>query len=156
MPRYVVRLTEAERQRLEELLSKGRHAATTVTRARILLKADESEAGPGWKDGAIVQALDTSLSTMHRVRQEFVDSGLEAALYRRKATGPRPRKLDGSQEARLIALACSPPPEGKSHWTLRLLAERLVELEIAETASYETVRRVLKKTNSNRTSASSG
>jgi transposase len=148
MPRYVVRLTEAERQRLEELLSKGRHAATTVTRARILLKADESEAGPGWKDGAIVQALDTSLSTMHRVRQEFVDSGLEAALYRRKATGPRPRKLDGSQEARLIALACGPAPEGRARWTLKLLAQRMVELEVVPSLSAECVRTTLKKTNS--------
>jgi hypothetical protein len=111
MPRYVVRLTEAERRMLEEMLSKGRHAATTATRARILLKAEESEAGPAWTDGEIVQALETSLSTVHRVRQEFVESGLDTALYRRKATEPRPRKLDGAQEARLIALACGPAPE---------------------------------------------
>ena len=149
MPRYIVRLTEAERLQLELMLSKGRHAAATAARARILLKADEGEGGPGWKDGEIVKALDTSLSTVHRVRQALVESGLEAALYRKPAAH-RPRKLDGAQEARLIALACSEPPEGKPRWTLRLLADRMVELEYAETVSYETVRRVLKKTNSSR------
>jgi len=147
MPRYVVRLTEAERQTLEELLSKGRHAAATATRARILLKADESEAGPGWKDGEILQALDTSLSTIHRTRQDWVESGLEAALYRRKPTGYRPRKLDGAQEARLIALACGPAPEGRARWTLKLLAQRMVELDIVPSLSAECVRSTLKKTN---------
>jgi hypothetical protein len=139
MPRYLVCLTETERQELQGLLAKGRPAAATVTRARILLKADESEAGPGWKDNEIVQALDTSLSTVHRVRQAFVESGLEAALYRRKSTGHRPRKLDGAQEARLIALACSPAPEGRARWTLKLLAQRLVELEVVPSLSAECV-----------------
>ena len=147
MPRYVVRLTETERQVLDELLAKGRHAATTVTRARILLKADENEAGPGWKDNEIVRALDTSLSTVHRVRQEFVESGLDAALYRRKATRYRPRKLDGAQEARLIALACGPVPEGRTRWTLKLLAHRMVELDVVSSLSAECVRTTLKKTN---------
>jgi len=102
MPRYIVRLTETERQQLEQMLAKGRHAASTAARARILLKADESKEGPGWTDGDIVRALDTSLSTAHRVRQEFVELGLEAALYRRKPTGRQYRKLDGVQAAILI------------------------------------------------------
>jgi transposase len=148
MPRYVVRLTEAERQTLEDVLSKGRHAATTATRARILLKVDESEAGPGWTDGEIVTASDTSLSTVHRVRQEFVESGLEAALYRRQSSAPRPRKLDGAPEARLIALVCGPAPEGRARWTLKLLAQRMVELEMVSSLSAECVRTTLKKTNS--------
>jgi transposase len=148
MPRYVVRLTETERQELEALLAKGRHAAATATRARILLKADESGAGPGWKDSEIVRALDTSLSTVHRVRQEFVEFGLEAALYRRKSAGHRPRKLDGVQEAHLIALACGPAPEGRARWTLKLLAQRLVELRVVPSLSAECVRTTLKKTNS--------
>lgn len=150
MPRYVVRLTEAERHTLEDMLSKGCHAATTATRARILLKADESETGPGWRDGDIVQALETSLSTVHRVRQEFVESGLEAALYRRQSRVPRPRKLDGAQEAHLIALACGPAPEGRAKWTMKLLAQRMVELEFVPSLSAECVRTTLKKTNSSR------
>jgi transposase len=156
MPRYIVRLTEAERLQLEEMLSKGRHAAATAARARILLKADEGEAGPGWKDGEIVRALDTSLSTVHRVRQEFVESGLETALYRRKPTAHRPRKLDGAQEARLIALACGAAPEGRARWTLKLLAQRMVELEVVPSLSAECVRTTLKKTNSNLGCGSNG
>ncbi len=122
MPRYVVRLTEAERQQLEGIPAKGSHPASTATRARILLKADEGEEGPCWTDGDIVRALDTSLSTVHRVRQYLVESGLDAALYRRKPTGRQYRKLDGAQEAQLIALACSAAPEGRARWTLKLLA----------------------------------
>jgi transposase len=148
MPRYVVRLTEIERHELKEVLAKGRHAAATATRARILLKADESEAGPGCKDSEIVQALDTSLSTVHRIRQAFAEFGLEAALYRRKSTGHRPRKLDGAQEARLIALACGPAPEGRTRWMLKLLAQRMVELDVVPSLSAECVRTTLKKTNS--------
>ena len=147
---YVVRLTETERQQLEQMLAKGRHAAATATRARILLKADQSEAGPGWKDGDIVRALDTSLSTIHRVRQEFVELGLEVALYRRKPEGRQYRKLDGAQEAQLIALACGPAPEGQARWTLKLLARRLVELEIVPSIGPECVRTTLKKTRSSR------
>jgi transposase len=148
MPTYVVRLTESERQHLEQMLARGRHAAGTAARARILLKADQGEAGPGWKDGDIVRALDTSLSTVHRVRQEFVERGLEAALFRRKPEGHRPRKLDGTQEAQLIALACGPAPEGRARWTLKLLARRLVELEVVDSIGPECVRTTLKKTNS--------
>ena len=150
MPRYVVRLTEAERHRLEEMLSKGRNADTTATRARILLKADESEAGPGWKDGDIVGALNTSLSTVHRVRQAFVESGLEAAWYRQKSSVPRPRKLDGAQEAHLIALACGPAPEERAKWTMKRFAQRMVELEFVPSLSAECVRTTLNKTNSSR------
>ena len=148
MPRYIVRLTETERQQLEQMLAKGRHAASTAARARILLKADESEEGPGWTDGDIVRALDTSLSTVHRVRQEFVELGLEAALYRRKPTGRQYRKLDGTQEAQLIALACGAAPEGRARWTLKLLAQQMVELEIVDAIGPECVRTTLKKTNS--------
>jgi transposase len=156
MPRYIVRLTETERQQLEEMLSKGRHAAATAARARILLKADEGEGGPGWKDGEIVKALDASLSTVHRVRQEFVESGLETALHRRKPSAHRPRKLDGAQEARLVALACGPAPEGRARWTLKLLAQQMVELEVVDSLSAECVRTTLKKTRSSRGFGSNG
>jgi len=148
MPRYIVRLMETERQQLEQMLAKGRHAASTAARARILLKADESEEGPGWTDGDIVCVLDTSLSTVHRVRQEFVELGLEAALYRRKPTGRQYRKLDGAQEARLVALACGAAPDGRARWTLKLLAQWMVELEIVDSIGPECVRTTLKKTNS--------
>ena len=151
MPTYVVRLTDPERQQLEQMLAKGRHAAATSTRARILLKADQGEAGPGragWQDGEIVRALDTSLSTVHRVRQDFVGQGLDAALSRRKPTGRQYRKLDGAQEARLAALACGPAPEGHARWTLKLLAQRMVELEIVDSIGPECVRTTLKKMNS--------
>ena len=148
MPRYIVRLTEAERQQLEGILAKGSHPASTATRARILLKADESKEGPGWTDGDIVCALDTSLSTVHRVRQEFVETGLEAALYRRKPTGRQYRKLDGAQEAQLIALACCAAPEGRARWTLKLLAQRMVELEIVDAIGPECDRTTLTKTTS--------
>lgn len=149
-------LTAEERCELEGLVSKGKSDARKLAHARILLQADEAESGPRRTDGDIARALNVHVRTVERVRQRFVEQGLPAALVPKPSERVYPRLLDGAQEARLIALACSPPPEGKSHWTLRLLAERLVELEIAETASYETVRRVLKKTNSNRTSASSG
>jgi transposase len=113
-----------------------------------LLKADQGEAGPGWKDADIVAALDASLSTVHRVRQEFVEQGLDAALSRRKPTGRQYRKLDGAQEARLAALACGPAPEGRARWTLKLLAQRMVELEIVDSIGPECVRTTLKKTHS--------
>lgn len=148
MPTYVVRLTDPERHQLEQMLAKGRHAAATAVRARILLKADQGEAGPGWKDGDIVAALDTSLSTVHRVRQAFVEQGLDAALSRRKPAGRQYRKLDGAQEARLAALACGPAPEGHARWTLKLLAQRMVELAVVDSIGPECVRTTLKKTNS--------
>ena len=146
--RYRVTLTSEERAQLTVLLEKGKAAARTLTHARILLKADQSEEGPGWKDTAIVTAFDVSLSTVSRVRHAFVEAGLETALRRRPPSTPRERKLDGVQEAYLIALACREAPEGYARWTLRLLADRMVRLEYVEAISHETVRQVLKKTNS--------
>lgn len=116
--------------------------------ARILLKADQSPDGPAWIDDRIAEAVEVSQPTIFRVRRQFVEAGLEAALHRRPSRREYRRKLDGEQEARLIALACGTPPAGRADWTLRLLADRLVELEIVDTVSYQTVRRTLKKTHS--------
>jgi len=128
-------------------VSAGRRSALTITRARILLKADQADGGPAWEDKEIAEALDCGLRTVERVRQRFVERGLEPALGRKPQDRPsRERKLDGAAEARLIALACSAPPEGRLRWTLKLLADRLVELEIVASICDETVRRVLKKT----------
>jgi transposase len=149
MPRnftFTVRLNTAERQGLIDLVTTGKRAASTIVRARILLKADAGPEGEAWDDKQIAEALDTSLSTIHRVRQAFVEEGLEEALYRKRPTGRQYRKLDGDQEAHLIAVACSKAPEGRSRWTLRLLADKLVELEVVESISPECVRTTLKKT----------
>lgn len=152
MIRYKVTLTAEERQQLHDLIRAGKAAAKKLTHARILFKADAAEGGPAWPDDRIAEALDVSTDTVGRVRRRFVEEGLEAALVRKKQARPsRERTLDGRAEARLIALACSAPPAGRKAWTLRLLADRLVELEIVEAVSHETVRRVLKKTNSSRT-----
>ncbi len=147
---YRVRLAPQERAHLEELLSKGKAAARTLTHARILLKADEGEAGPHLSDEAIAEALDVNRSTVERVRIRCVEEGFEAALRPRPSRQVHPRKLDGAQEAHLVAVACSPAPNGRARWSLRLLADKLVELEIVEAISYETVRQTLKKTNSSR------
>ena len=150
--KYLVTLTPEERERLTALVSAGRRAALTITRARILLKADQADGGPAWDDARIAEALDCGTRTVERVRQRFVERGLEQALGRKPQDRPsRERKFDGAAEARLIALACSQPPEGHARWTLKLLADRLVELEVFESVSDETVRRVLKKTNSSHT-----
>jgi hypothetical protein len=150
--RYVVELTAEERQRLTRLISAGRASARTLTRARILLKADQAQGGPAWDDARIAAALDCGGRTVERVRQRLVERGLEAALTHAPQDRPRRRRvLDGAAEARLIALACSQPPDGRAGWTLRLLAGRLVELRVVEAVSRETVRRALKKTNSSRT-----
>ena len=155
--KYLVTLTPEERQHLAKLLSAGKRSARTLTRARVLLKADQAAGGPAWEDAEIAQALDCGLRTVERVRQRFVERGLEQALGRKPQDRPsRERKFDGAAEARLIAPACSQPPKGRARWTLKLLADRLVELEVFESVSDETVRRVLKKTNSSRTSRSSG
>ena len=146
--RYRVTLTDEERNQLTALLEKGKAAARTLTHARILLKADESEGGPAWKDEAIVKALDVSLSTVSRVRQAFVEANLETALRRKPASTPRVRKLDGEMEAHLIALACSAPPSGRARWSMRLLASHMVRLEYVDAISHETVRQALKKTSS--------
>ena len=144
--RYRVTLTPEERAELTALVEKGKAAARTLTHARILLKADQSEGGPAWTDAAMVSALDVSLSTVSRVREAFVEAGLPTALHRRPARTPRARKLDGEREAHLIALACSPAPEGHARWSMRLLADRMVRLEYIDAVSHETVRQVLKKT----------
>ncbi len=155
--KYLVTLTPEERAWLTGLVSAGKRSALTITRARILLKADQADGGPAWEDAAIAEALDCGLRTVERVRQRFVERGLEPALGRKPQDRPsRERKFDGAAEARLVALACSAPPEGRTRWTLKLLADRLVELEVFESVSDETVRRVLKKTSSSRTSRSSG
>ena len=145
---YRVRLAPQERAYLAELLSKGKAAARTLTHARILLKADEGEAGPRLSDEAIAEALDVNRSTVERVRIRCVEEGFEAALRPRPSRQVHPRKLDGVQEAHLVALACSPAPRGRARWSLRLLADKLVELEVVDDVSYETVRQTLKKTNS--------
>ena len=148
--KYRITLTEDERTMLTTLIRSGTAPARTLTHARILLKADQAAGGPAWTDEAIRDALDVGLSTIARVRERFVEQSLEAALHRRSTPRPRPRLLDGSQEARLVALTCSAPPSGQEHWSLRLLADKLVELEVVDTISHETVRQTLKKTNSSR------
>ena len=151
MKKYIVTLSAEERQSLYDLIAVGKAAAQKLAHARILLKAEAAPAGPGWHDLQIAEALDVGLSTVARVRQRLVEQGLDAALSRKPQDRPsRPRKLDGAAEARLIALACSPPPVGQADWTLRLLADRLVELEVIDAVSHETVRTLLKKTNSSR------
>lgn len=146
MAKYIVRLTAEERTQLTELISTGRRAASGLTRARMLLKADASEGGQDWSDREMAEAVETSLSSVHRVRQAFVEEGLAAALERQRPTGRQYRKLDGAQEARLIALTCRTPPEGRARWTLQWLADRLVELEVVDTIGRECVRTTLKKT----------
>jgi Homeodomain-like domain len=155
--KYLVTLTPEERERLTGLVSAGKRPALTITRARILLRADQAEGGPAWDDARSAEALDCGTRAVERVRQRFVERGLEQALGRKPQDRPsRERKFDGAAEARLIALACSAPPGGRRCRTMRLLADRLVELEVFESVSDETVRRVLKKTSSSRTSRSSG
>jgi len=144
--RYRVTLTQPERQGLGQLISRGKGDARKLAHARILLQADESEGGPRRKDEQIASALDTSTRTVERVRERFVEQGLEAALVPARSRRVYARKLDGRQEARLIALACSKPPAGKKRWTLRLLADEMVELEVVDSLSHETVRQALKKT----------
>jgi hypothetical protein len=146
--RFAVTLTDAERGQLLELLAAGTAPARRLLHARILLKADQGPGGPGWVDERIAEAVETSQPTVSRVRKQFVQEGLEAALQRRAPTREYRRKLDGALEARLIALTCGEPPAGQARWTLHLLADKLVELELVEDISYQTVRRVLKKTNS--------
>jgi transposase len=146
--KYIVTLTEAERQTLQAMLSRGKAAARRLMHARILLKADASADGPGWNDDQIAEGLEVGRATVERVRKAFVEEGLEAALERRKPRRHYARALDGDGEAHLVALACQEPPEGRSRWTLRLLADRMVELDYIDQLSYQTVRRTLKKTNS--------
>lgn len=152
--KYVVVLTETERERLRKLLSAGAAPARMLTRARILLKADQGEhAGgpPALTDGRIAEMLETSAATVGRVRERFCRQGLDAALERSLPDRVYKRSLDGRAEARLIALACSEAPEGRDRWSMRLLADKAVELCIVEAVSHETVRKTLKKTNSSLT-----
>ncbi len=148
--KYHVTLTDEERQRLLTLVGQGRAAARRITRAWILLKADRAD-GPGWPDEQIRQTFNVGLVTIYRVRQTFVEEGLETVLTRQPKTRHRHRRLDGDQEAQLIALACSKPPPGRRRWTLRLLTSKFVELGYAEHVSPETVRQMLKKTSGSRT-----
>jgi|SRR4051794_34364397 hypothetical protein len=147
---HKVTLSPDERTDLEKFIGSGRAAATDLTHARVLLKADQGESGPAWGDAKIGEALEVSLSTVARVRRRYAEAGLAAALKRAPSQRVYRRKLDGAQEAHLIALACSPLPEGQAQWSLRLLAETMVELDYVESLSYGTVRRVLEKTNSSR------
>ena len=149
--KYAVVLSEEERAGLRTLIGQGIAPARTLTHARILLKADRGDAGPGWTDAAIAGALEVGLSTVARVRQRYVEEGVEAALARKGPDRVYECTLDGAAEARLIALACGTPPDGRARWTLKLLAEHLVALEVVDRVSYETVRRTLKQTSSSRT-----
>ena len=144
--RYVVRLSAEERRELEAMVRKGKNPAQRLLKARILLKADVSEDGEGWSDSRIIEALDTSVSMVYRVRKQLVEEGLEAVLSRKPSAPAVRRIFDGEKEARLIALACSKPPEGYARWSLRLLESKVVEFGIVEAASDSTIQRVLKKT----------
>jgi transposase len=144
MKTYRVTLTEEERKSLEQLISRGKGAARKLLHARILLKADETV---GWGDEKISEALEVSLSTVGRVRERFVEEGVDAALERKAPNRVYQQRLDGVQEAHLVALVCSPPPEDQGRWTLKLLADKMVELDYVESVSKETVRQTLKKMN---------
>jgi transposase len=147
---YHVTLTPEERTELEVMISAGKAAARKLAHARILLKADEAEGGPGWSDERIAEALDVGLCTVWRVRQRFVQEGTAAALAPKPSSRVYERRLDGAGEAHLVKLACSRPPEGRTRWTLQLLADQMVVLGHADQLSYETVRRILKKTRPSR------
>jgi transposase len=155
--KYVVRLDVEERDRLDELIRKGKRSAQLLTKARILLKADVSNAGEGWSDSRIAAALDTSIATVERTRRQLVEEGFEAVLARKyNSNSARPRIFDGAAEAKLIALTLSPAPEGFARWSLRLLEEKVVELHIVERASDNTIGRTLKKTFLSRIASSNG
>ena len=155
--KYVVRLSAEEREQLSSLKRAGKRSAQLLTKARILLKADASEAGEGWSDSRIAEALDTSVATVERTRRQLVEEGFEAVLARKyNSNSARRRIFDGAAEAKLIALTCGPPPAGYAKWSLRLLEEKVVELNIVETSSDNTIGRTLKKTSSSRISSSNG
>lgn len=157
MPKsFRVQLTDDDRRTLQSLVTARAAPARKLTHARILLKADEGPGGPAWTDARIAEALEISVRSVERVRARFVTEGADSALNHRPPARSRPRRLDGSQEAHLVALVCGDPPAGRDRWTLRLLAGRLVELEIAESVSYQTVRRTLKKMHSSPGARSAG
>lgn len=144
--KYAVYLTEGERARLRTLIGSGEAPARMLTHARILLKANQGEGGPGWSDAAIAGALEIHPDTVARVRRAYVGAGLEAALARKAPARIYPRTFDGAAEAHLVAVACSDPPAGHERWTLRLLADELIRLEVVPAVSHETVRRTLQQT----------
>jgi hypothetical protein len=148
--KYAVELAEAERAQLRTLIGAGTAPARMLTRARILLKANQGEGGPGWHDEAIAGAVEIHPATVARVRRAYVEGGLAAALERKRPDRVYARTLDGAGEAHLVAVACSPAPAGRERWTLRLLADELVRLEVVPAVSHETVRRTLQQTRSNR------
>ena len=151
MKKYRVTLEAEEREELQQLLKRGKGDVRVLKHAQVLLKADEAAGGPGWSAQRIAEAFDVGSATVHRVRERFVQEGLAAALrLYRKGTRIYNTKLDGKQEAHLIALACSAPPEGRGRWTLRLLADQMAVLKYVDEVSYETVRQTLKKTNLSR------
>jgi hypothetical protein len=145
--KYVVKLTKSEREQLEKMVGSGKESARTLTRARILLKCDSSEMGPKWTYAQICAALDVTQVTVSKVRKAYAEQGLEAAIRRKKPDREYLPRLDGKAEAYLVALTCGEPPDGQARWTLRLLQEKMVELEIVESVSHETVRKTLKKMN---------
>jgi hypothetical protein len=150
--KYVVKLSDEEREQLNALIGKGKHPARLLLKARILLKADASDAGEGWSDSQIATALETSVDTVARTRQRLVEEGLDRALKRHHSPASARRRIfDGAAEAKLIALTRSPPPKGQARWSLRLLEDKVVELNIVARASDNTIGRTLKKTSSNRT-----
>ena len=148
--KYTVILAEPERAHLRTLIGQGTAPARRLTHARSLLKANQGEGGPGWTDAAIAGAVAVHPATVGRVRRAYVEHGLDAALERKAPTRLYPRRLDGAAEAHLIALACGDPPTGRERWTLRLLADERVRLEVVDTVSHETIRRTFKQTISNR------
>lgn len=148
--KYIISLTAQERSDLEKLTKTGRTAAYKINHARILLKADSNQAGGEWIDREISKALNISVATIERVRERCVLEGIEAALNRREQSNRRKKIIDGSQEARLIAIACSEIPTGKNKWTLQMLADKMVELNYVKQVSRESIRQVLKKTKSSR------
>jgi transposase len=154
--KFVVRLTEEERSKLQVMVDEGRGSKSVRQRARVLLKTDASDAGPGWIDERAAEFAEVSIRTVERVRRRFVEEGFDAAVTRKPSTDRLYRKLDGAGEARLIAEACSQAPEGRNRWTLKLLADRLVALEVVESIDPETVRKTLKKTTSSPICRTSG
>jgi transposase len=151
MKKYIVRLTAEEQTSLSQMIRSGQASARSLLHARILLKADSHPEAPAWSDEAVAEALEVHATTVARVRQRFVEEGLQAALRPQPTTRRYERKLDGKAEAHLLALACGPAPQGQAKWTLRLLADKLVELQHVDSISHETVRQTLKKTNYSRT-----
>lgn len=151
MKKYIVRLSNEERSTLSKLINSGQGPARIFTRARILIKADQGDEGPGWSDEKISEALDVTVQTIERVRKQLLEEGFDAVLSRHEYTQKVSRKkIDGDVEAHLVALSCSEPPQGRARWTLRLLADKVVELGYVASISHEAIRQTLKKTKSSR------